>query len=115
MAISWGMQERFKFQSGGAFSGWAPPAVPAVYAITYKRDPHNNPKKHTVLYFGVSDDLSLQRPDLHHSIVRLHTESGGIVEDLYVFICPMSGSTRYERSRVHQRLIAEYQPHGNEI
>lgn len=114
MAISWGMQERYKFSSYGTLTSWVPPVLAGVYAITYRRDAHNNPKKYTVLYFGEAEDLSRQDSDWHRNVVRMFTEDGGTTDELFVFVHPMLGSTQYERARIQQRLIAEYQPHGNE-
>ena len=112
-SVSWGRRDRYKFVSCGVLSSWLPPTVPAVFAITYKQDPQKRPKSHTVLYFGESEDLSQQVSWINQKVMDFWKESGGTADDLYVFVHAMSGSTKYERSRVQERLIAEYQPHVN--
>lgn len=113
MSISWGRRERFKFTAGGTLMDWSPPILPAVYAITYKQDPKNKPKSHTVLYFGQADDLSQQAPTDNRQIMDSWVYSGGTVEELYVFIHPMPGSTRGQRSNLQEQLVAEYGPDCN--
>lgn len=112
--ISWGKRERYKFASCGAFIGWSPPVVSAVYAITYKQDPDKKPNSHTVLYFGESEDLSQQAPALK-IVEDFWMENGGILDELYVFLHPMVGSNKSERSTVQYRLVTEYQPHVNQL
>ena len=114
--VSWGMRQRYKFVSCGALRSWVPPMMPAVYAITYKQDPHNKPKAHTVLYFGESEDLSQQAMGHAQWVVDYWRRSGGgMADDLFVFIHPMSGSSSHERSKVCERLVNEYQPHVNDV
>jgi len=115
MGISWGMRERFKFASGGSLGTWVPPALAGVYAVTYKQDPRNKPKSHTVLYFGESEDFSKLAASVCQRVVGLWKEGGGAADDFFVFFHPMSGSSQFDRHRIQERLIAEYQPHGNEI
>ena len=115
MGISWGRQERYKFSAGGELNNWAPPALAGVYAITYKQDPRNRPKSHTVLYFGEADDLSQQATATCQRVVGVWTDGGGTADDFYIFFHPMSGSSKFDRSRIQERLIAEYQPHGNDM
>ncbi len=112
--VSWGKRERYRFASCGALAGWAPPAVSAVYAITYKQEPDKKPKSHTVLYFGESEDLSQQSPILKR-VESFWREGGGTLEELFVFVHPMAGSTQYERVKVQDRLVTEYQPHVNQM
>src|SRR5258706_6900640 len=103
MSISWGKSERYKFTPGGTFIGWTPPMVPAVYAITYKQDSQNKPNSHTVLYFGEAADLSQEAPSLNAKVLETWRDTGGEADDLYVFVHPMSGSTKSERSKVQQQ------------
>jgi hypothetical protein len=112
--ISWGKRERYKFASCGGFIDWAPPVVSAIYAITYKQEPEKNPKSHTVLYFGESEDLSQQAPILKR-VENFWRERGGLLEELYVFVHPMADSSDSERSKVHDRLVTEYEPHINQM
>ncbi|HEY9784698.1 MAG TPA: hypothetical protein V6D17_04785 [Candidatus Obscuribacterales bacterium] len=112
MSISWGHRERYRFIKGGAMSGWTPPAVAAVYSITYKQDPRNKPKSHTVLYFGEASDLSQELPSVDEVLHNWVDESIG-ADDLYVFFHQMPGSTKFERSRVQQSLVGDYRPRGN--
>jgi hypothetical protein len=113
MSISWGKSERFKFGSCGALIHWSPPKIPALYAITYKQDPKNKPKNHTVLFFGQADDLSEQAPALNGEILDTWTNNGGEAGELFVFIHPMPGSTLRNRLTVHEQLVLEYRPDGN--
>lgn len=112
--VSWGKRERYKFASCGALASWAPPAVSGVYAITYKQAPQKSPKSHTVFYFGESEDLSQQSPILKR-VEQFWMESGGTVEELFVFVHLMDGATKYERTKVQDRLVTEYQPHVNQM
>lgn len=111
--ISWGRHEKFSFSSCGVLNSWSAPTVSAVYAVTYQRDPQNKPRAHTVLYFGESEDLSRQAESIKREMSEVWQREGGNSTDLFVFIHPMNGSTRVERSRVLERLVLEYQPHGN--
>ena len=109
--ISWGRRERVAFSSCGALESWAPPQVPAVYAVTYQRDPQTKPKAHTVLYFGEAESLSASQ--IKSKVSEIWSREGGEMSDLFIFIHPMESSTRVERSRVLQSLIMEYLPQGN--
>lgn len=115
MSVSWGRQQRYRFSAGGPADTWIPPASPGVYAITYKQDPKNRPKSHTVLYFDEAEDLSKLASAICQRVIALWKKAGGSGEDFFVFFHPMSGSSQFDRSRIKERLIAEYQPHGNEI
>lgn len=109
--ITWGRHERITFTACGLLHTWVAPDVPAVYAITYQRDQVNKPKAHTVFYFGESESLSQHAS----SIKRKAQESwdGDGTDDLFVFVHPMAGSTRSERSRLQEQLVLEYQPLAN--
>jgi hypothetical protein len=113
--ISWGRRERYAFSSCGALESWTPPAVPAVYAVTYQRDPSNTPKSHTVLLFGESANLSDQAYSIKTRMNDLLSRQGGNYSDLFIFIHPMKDSAPIERSRVVERLVLEYQPEGNRM
>lgn len=115
MSISWGRQERYKFASGGQLNSWVPPVTAGVFAITYKQDPGNRPKAHTVLFFGEANDLSTQVSSICQKVINAWTARGGRAYDFYVFFHPMEGSSQFDRLRIHDRLIAEYQPHGNDM
>ncbi len=112
MSISWGIRERYKFTAGGALPAWTPPSMPAVYSITYKQDPQKKPKAHTVLYFGESSDLSQESASINR-VLETWRFTGGVPEDLYVFVHPMPGSSQYERAKVQHELVNDYRPHGN--
>lgn len=114
MSISWGRRERYKFRTGGVLKSWVPPAGPAVYAITYKQDPHNKPKAHTVLYFGQAADLAEEAPNLNRKVLESWADTGGGVDDLYVFVLPMSGSSGYDRLKIQQQLVGDYRPFAND-
>ncbi len=113
MRISWGKRERYQFTAGGTLTAWAPPCEPAVYAITYKQDPKNKPKSHTVLYFGQAENLSYDAPPNNQGVLDQWACSGGDVHELFIFIHPMPGSTRWQRSRVQEQLVSEYCPDCN--
>lgn len=112
MGISWGRSERFTFTPGGQLAKWVAPTVAAVYSITFKQDPRNKPKSHTVLYFGEAADLSVEAPSVSEVLNEVPDSSIG-PGDLFVFIHPMPGSTRYERAKILQTLIGDYRPPGN--
>ena len=79
MSISWGKKQRYKFNSGVPLTSWSPPALSAVYALTYKQDPATKPKSHTVLYFGHAEDLSQQASGFHKHVLDAWVENGGEV------------------------------------
>src|SRR5262245_59218870 len=112
MSISWGRSERVRFNSAGPFTSWVPPALAAVYSITYKQDPSNKPKAHTVLYFGEASDLAQESPSIRQFLDQIGDSSLGPA-DLFVFIHPMPGSTKWERSQIVKTLIGDYRPRGN--
>ena len=111
--ISWGRQERFKFSAFGPLDGWVAPAIPAVYAVTYRRDPRNHPKAHTVLFFGETEDLSVHAHSIKQKVVENWNDHGHTSDDLYILVHPMEGSSKPQRLRVQERLILEYQPQIN--
>ena len=113
--ISWGRQERFKFSACGTLNEWMPPVQPAVFAITYRRDPRNKPKAHTVLYFGESEDISQQISLVKRRVMDIFADDGGTSDELYVFVHDMTGSTKQQRSKVQERLVLEYQPQANHL
>lgn len=113
MPISWGRQEKFTFSNCGALDSWTAESTPAVYAVTYQKDPLNKPKAHTVLFFGESDDLSLQESNIKHKISDAWRKEGGQSSELFVFVCPLKEMTKQQRTRVHERLVLEYQPRAN--
>jgi hypothetical protein len=113
MSISWGKRQRFKFSSCGYLVRWSPPMIPALYAITYKQDPKNNPKNHTVLYFGQADDLSERAPAGTSEVLSTWTSNGGDANELFIFVHPMPGSTLQDRSALHAQLLSEYWPDCN--
>ncbi|HEY9773891.1 MAG TPA: hypothetical protein V6C81_08795 [Planktothrix sp.] len=93
-------------------SNWIPPMIPAVYSISYKQDPVNKPKAHTVLFFGEASDLS--QDSLSISTIMNEIQDTDIrLSDLFVFIHAMPNTSKYERSKVMQNLICEYLPIGN--
>jgi hypothetical protein len=112
MSISWGRNERYRFTASGTLSGWVPPPLAAVYSITYKQDPHKKPKAHTVLYFGEASDLSQEITSVDQILDSFVLHDLG-ANDLYVFVHPMPGSTKYERSQVQRALVGDYRPRGN--
>jgi hypothetical protein len=112
MSINWGRREKFRFTSAGSLSAWAPPQVAAVYSISYKQDPDKKPKAHTVLYFGEAQDLSQDVGSINQVLdecIDVHMDA----EDLFVFVHPMPGSSRFERTMVQKVLIGDYRPRGN--
>lgn len=113
MSISWGVKERFKFAPAGALRSCNLPMTAAVYAITYKQDPLNKPKAHTVLYFGHAEDLANQASEASRNVIEDWVGSGGDSSELFIFIHPMPGSTKWERSSVQEQLVSEYSPQCN--
>lgn len=112
MSISWGKSERFKFDASGQLIDWQPPSFPAVFAITYNKDPER-PKSHTVLYFGQADNLAMKAPPCRDQVVADWKYGSNDERDLYVFVCDMSGATERERVRIKEQLVAEYSPPCN--
>jgi hypothetical protein len=112
MSISWGRTERYKFASSGALTRWTPPQAPAIYAITYNQDP-SRPKSHTILFVGEADDLSQKAAALNAQVLEAWQSSNNDVNDLYVFVHHMPGSTPGERCKVQEQLVSEYVPRCN--
>ena len=113
MSVSWGRRQRFRFEPAGALTDWSPGMIPAVYAITYKQDPKNKPKAHTVLYFGQCDDLSQQAHVYNRDVLDIWKGNGGDVHELCVFVHPLPGSSRHTRVVIHEQLVSEYSPDCN--
>ncbi len=111
--ISWGRHQRFRFSACGQLDDWTAPSVPAVFAVTYRRDPMNKPKGHTVLLFGECEDVSQATHSIRQQVMDVWSENGGTSDELYVFLHAMPGSTRAERTRVKETLVIEYQPTAN--
>jgi hypothetical protein len=112
MSISWGIKQRYKFTANGSLTSWDPPAVPAVYAITYKNNPLK-PKAHTILFVGHAQNLQQEAHELNRQVTDAWTDSGHDVRELYVFIHHMPGSTSNERYDVQEQLTMEYRPQCN--
>ena len=112
--VTFGKRERLKFQSVGTLPSWQSPVVPAIYAITYKQNAANRPKAHTVLYFGEADDLSKHAPSINKDVGAWWNERGGDLNELFVFIYPMPGSSQFERAHIQHQLVAEYDPQANQ-
>lgn len=91
---------------------WMPPPLAAVYSITYKQDPENKPKYHTVLYFGETSDLS-QEVGAIKQVLSDSVDMQFYPDELFVFVHPMPGSTRFERSEIQSALVRDYRPRGN--
>jgi hypothetical protein len=113
MSISWGHKARVRFEAAGEVNKCAPPAVPAVFAVTFKQDAENKPKAHTVLYFGESADLSREIHERCELVRDNWTENGGRETPLFVFYHPMPNSTLWQRTTVQNQLISEYDPPVN--
>jgi hypothetical protein len=113
MSISCGKKERFKFRAGGSLIHWSPQMVSALYAITYKQDPKNKPKSHTILFFGQAENLAEQAPAYNQNVLDDWTKNGGDPNELFIFVHPMPGSTLRDRLNAHEQLVIEYSPDGN--
>jgi hypothetical protein len=111
--VSWGKNSRYKFVSAGELHNWSPPLIPAIFAITYKKDPEIKPNAHTVLYFGHAENLVNEMPSVNEQIHELWTERAGNRDKLYVFVYPMPGSTQGQRANIQWQLVSEYSPAGN--
>lgn len=112
MSIFWGKKERFEFAKVGSLLSWDPPAVPAIYAITYKGNPLK-PKSHAILFVGQADDLSLRAQELNGDVIDAWRSCGNDISELCVFIRIMPGSTIGERFKIQEQLVSEYAPQCN--
>jgi len=112
MAVSWGLIERYKFTACGALKAWSPQSTAAVYSITFKQDPLNRPKSHTVLYFGEAEDLAKETSSMHY-VIDACSDGSVALEDMFVFVHPMPGSSKGERTKVQHELVGDYRPRGN--
>ena len=102
--ISLGKRQRFGFIAAGELDRWSPSVLPAVYAITFKKEPDLRPKAHTVLFFG-EGDLSQQITTIEQCIKNWWPSFNGAATGLYMFIHPMPGSTKWDRVKVQSQLI----------
>lgn len=55
MSINWG---GYNFEKINPLDIWDPPLYGGIYTITYKKDPTNDPKTHTLLYIGETGNFS---------------------------------------------------------
>lgn len=110
--VTFGKRQKLTFRSEGTLNTWRPEAGPGIYAITYKRDAEGKPKAHTVLYFGDTDNFTVQAPSIKQDFQQWCKEHGTDTE-LFVFCHPMPSSSKYERSNLTHQLIMEYDPQAN--
>lgn len=110
--VSFGKRERVRFRAEGSLGQWKPATGPALYAITYKQDPATRPKAHTVLFFGESENLADEAARIDQDFGQWRNQYSHDAE-LFVFSCPMPGSTKFERSRIASSLVLEYDPKAN--
>lgn len=110
--VSFGKRERIKFKAEGSLGQWRPASGPAIYAITYKQEPDSRPKSHTVLFFGESDNLADEVARIDQDFGQWRQQYAQDAE-LFVFSCPMPGSSKFERSRIASSLVLEYDPKAN--
>lgn len=101
--------------SCGRLQDWAPLTTPALFAVTYQRDPNNKPKGHTVLYFGETENMARHASSIRDNMSELWSREGGGPEDLFIFVRMMDGSSTQERSRIVENLVMEYQPQANKL
>ncbi len=111
--ISFGKRERRRFMAAGQLNAWVPEVGPAVYAVTYKKDPGGRPGSHTVLYFGEADDLCSQAHTINNFVGNWWKKFGRDDSELYICIHPMPGSSPNERAEIQHQLIQEYDPQAN--
>ena len=111
--VTFGRRQRIQFHAKGGLSHWRGEVGPAVYAITYKQDPTNRPKAHTVVFFGEADNLALQAGEINSDMKQWCEQHGGNCGELFVFAHEMPGSSKYERSHIQRQLVAEYDPLAN--
>jgi hypothetical protein len=111
--VNFGKRRRLPFVALGTLKDWQPQGVPAVFAITYKRDFETRPKAHTVIYFGEADSLSRQAATINKDVGAWWQEYGQTGQELFVFMHEMPGSSQYERANVQRQLINEYDPQAN--
>jgi hypothetical protein len=115
MSISWGRRRRFRFDAAGPLGNCVTPTgVPAVFAVTYKRDAANKPKAHTVLYFGESSDVSKDAITQCNNIQELWQNKGGGSSELFLFFHEMPSSTAMQREAVQSQLVSESDPPMND-
>ncbi|MBX9686566.1 MAG: hypothetical protein K2X27_07675 [Candidatus Obscuribacterales bacterium] len=111
--ISWGRTNRYDFSACGGLDSWVPEVRSGVFAITYRRDPVNKPKAHTVFFFGECENLPADISRIKSNLIQRWQEMGGTPDDLYVFVHPMNDSTKLQRAKVQQNLVLQYQPEAN--
>ena len=83
-----------------------------IYAILVD-DPSWSPMPFRILYFGESSDLHRRATAIHEKFASW-TAAAGYIDQIYRALCPMPGTTRYQRRQVEDNLIARYRPPCNE-
>ena len=94
--------------------GWMTPqslTMPGIYAIL-EADTRWSPKPYRVLYFGESSNV-LRRATGAHERFSSWRATAGHAKPLYRALCPMPGSTKYQRQQVENLLIRKYGPPCN--
>lgn len=110
MTITWGAVQ---FSEPKSFALWDPPFRAALYAIMRQADPVNNPTSFRILYFGESGNLSERGFESHHKLDcwKYQVDS---VDDLYVGVYLMAGSTVEQRRELESVLVEKYNPICND-
>jgi len=112
MAITWG---GYKFKGPWTIESFCPPDLAGVYAVTFKRDPVNHPKRHKIVYFGQSENFAAECFPWHEANGAGWVEQLGGKADIFVFVYPMPHSVHSQRHKVEQDLIDWYDPDCNRM
>ena len=104
----------YPFEGPRVLAGWTPPAVPAVYAVTYRPEPDTRPERYAVIYVGHSDDLSAERFPFSHPAAPCWLKRTGNRMRIHVCYYEVPGGLRSHREQIAQELAAIYHPSCND-
>ena len=102
------------FDQPARLDAWDSPEQAGIYVILHKLDPENRPDTYVIDYCGQGRNLSLYKsyPWIEHRKKRLISRTGSL-DNAYISVFLMPGSTRQERRKLEQALIKTLNPYFN--
>lgn len=93
---------------------WESPGQAGVYAVMHKADPENRPNTFIIDYCGHGRNLSLYTgyPWIQQRKKRLVARTGSL-DNVYIAVFLMPGSSKQERRRIEKALIKAFDPYFN--
>ena len=105
--------DKYEFSEPVKISKWEPPESRGLYAIL-KTDIHAERLPFKAIYFGQTENFAergfLKSHHKHEDWIKEARE----IDNLFITIYLMPGSTEGERKAIETKLIAQYQPACND-